>query len=505
MNNSLRHVMIVLLGCFALLFVQLNRVQIFQAEALQDNPNNTRAGLADFDRARAEVLTADGVSIARSERSDGFFNFQRIYPEGELYAHTMGYISFTVGSDGIERTHNDAITGQTAAQQLDEITDLLDPDPDPGLVITTLDHDLQSTARAALGERFGSVVALDPRTGAIKAMWSYPSYDPNLVAVNSSTDSNANYTLLLESDGNPLRAKAYRDVFFPGSTFKIVTAAAGLELDVVTLTEPEFPAEAAYTPPLTTRAITNFGGRACGGNLIELLVQSCNVQFAQMTAEQIGPLKMEQQARANGFNEIPPIDLPGAVASEFPLPEVFGDRISEPTPEIPAGLFDNTPLLAQSGIGQFEVQGSPLTMALVAAGVANDGIIPTPHVLAEIQDETGRVISTNSPGPWRQAMEVDTAQALQEALLQAGIRGSGSTAGVDGLEVSVKTGTAQLGTDPPASNAWIVGYAGMPGEEPELAVAVLVEGQEGSGDQTGGRVAGPIARELFAAYFADRL
>ncbi|MEL7156822.1 MAG: penicillin-binding transpeptidase domain-containing protein [Actinomycetota bacterium] len=167
--------------------------------------------------------------------------------------------------------------------------------------------------------------------------------------------------------------------------------------------------------------------------------------------------------------------------------------------------ISNTPLLAQSGIGQFEVQGSPLLMALMVAGVANDGIIPTPHVLAEVQDENGRVISRNDPGDWRRSMETDTAQDLQEALLQAGLRGSGNSATVDGLEVSVKTGTAQLGTDPPRSNAWIVGYAALPGQEPELAVAVLVEGQEGSGDQTGGRVAGPIAREIFAAYFADRL
>ncbi|MEM8924328.1 MAG: penicillin-binding protein 2 [Actinomycetota bacterium] len=505
MNAQLRHVMIVLLACFCLLFLQLNRVQIFQADALQENDANNRGAQRDFNRDRAEIVTSDGVVVARSEPSDGFFSRQRVYPEGELYAHTVGYVSFTVGTEGVERTANDAITGQTAAQQLDDLTNLLDPDPEVGSVVLTLDHELQSTARAALGQRAGSVVALDPRTGAIKALWSYPSFDPNTVASNDTNAANAAYLELLETEGNPLRAKAFRDVFFPGSTFKIVTAAAGIEEDVITLTEPVFPQSAQYVPPLTTRPITNFGGRECGGNLIELLVRSCNVQFAELAAEQIGPGKMEQQARANGFNEIPPIDLPGAVESIYPLPETFGARLEDPSPERPAGLFENTPLLAQSGIGQFEVQGSPLLMALIAAGVANDGEIPSPHVLAEVRDADGGVLSRNQPSGWRRSMEPETAQALQEALLQAGREGSGNTASVSGLDVSVKTGTAQLGTDPPRSNAWIVGYAGLPGGEPELAVAVLVEGQEGSGDQTGGRVAGPIARELFAAYFAGRL
>ena len=502
MNPQLRHVMIALLVCFVLLFLQLNRIQVFEAEALQTNAANNRSAQRDFNRDRAEIVTSDGVTVARSDPSDGFFSRQRVYPEGELYAHTVGYLSFTAGSTGVERAANDAITGRTAAQRLDDLTNLLDPDPDVGTVVLTLDHQLQTIARDALGQRPGTVVALDPSTGAIRAMWSYPSYDPNLVAANDTNAANAAFLELQEADGNPLRAKSYRDVFFPGSTFKIVTAAAGLEVDVVTLNDPVFPAAAEYTPPLTTRPITNFGGRECGGDLVELLVQSCNVQFAEMAAEQIGPFKMEQQAGANGFNQVPPVDLPGGVASIFPPPETFGGRLAEPSADMPAGLFENTPLLAQTGIGQFEVQASPLTMALVAAGVANDGEIPTPHVLAEVRDAEGNVVSENNPGAWRRSMNTETAEDLQLALLEAGRRGSGSTASVDGIEVSVKTGTAQLGTDPPRSNSWIVGYAARPGSEPELAVAVLVEGQEGSGDETGGRVAGPIAREIFAAWFS---
>ena len=140
-------------------------------------------------------------------------------------------------------------------------------------------------------------------------------------------------------------------------------------------------------------------------------------------------------------------------------------------------------------------------MALMVAGVANNGVIPTPHVMAQVTDANGRLVTRNEPGPWRMTMREENARILQTALIEAALRGSGTAAAVEGLVVGVKTGTAQAGTDPPRSHAWIVGFAGRPGEEFEIAVAILVEGQEGSGDQTGGRVAGPIARELFITYF----
>lgn len=503
MNASLRHVMIVLLGCFTLLFVQLNRVQIFQAEALQNNPSNTRASQQNFDRNRGDILTRDGVVIAVSEPADGGpFRRQRRYPEGDLYAHTVGYVSFTVGAEGVERSYDDEITGRTAAQQLAELTNLLDSDPDAGSITLTLDHELQQAAKAALGEREGSIVALDVQTGAIRALWSWPSFDPNIVADNDSTASNAAYTELLEAAGNPLRGRAFRDIAFPGSTFKVVTAAAMLESNMATLTEPVFEANDSYTPPLTTRAITNFGGRVCGGNLIELLVQSCNTPFAEIAAEILGPEVMINQAEAAGFNNVPPFDLPGAVASNYPVE--YGAQLQAPSAAMPAGLYEDTPRLAQTAIGQNEVAASPLQMALMIAGVANDGVIPTPHVLAEVADANGRVVDRNRPDPWRQSMREENALLLQEALIAAGERGSGNLATVEGLVVGVKTGTAQVGVDPPQSHAWIVGFAGLPGEAPELAVAVLVEGGEGSGDQTGGVVAGPIAKELFSVYFSDR-
>ena len=506
MERSFRHVIFVLLGLFTLLFAQLNRVQIIEAEDLQNHGANTRKGQREFDQRRGEITTSDGVVVARSDPSTGSaFEFQRVYPEGELYAHTAGYVSFTVGAEGAERAFNDEIIGRTPSQQLSDLSSLLDGEPSGGSITLTLDHGLQQVAREQLGERLGSVVALDPRTGAVLAMWSYPSFDPNLIADNDGAASNEVRTELLEAFGNPLRARSYRDTAFPGSTFKVITAAAALETPDrgITATEPVFEATDSYTHPLTTRPITNFGGGSCGGNLTDLLIQSCNAPFAMIGAEILGPAVMINQAEAAGFNEVPPFDLPDGVASVFP--EDFGERIAAPTPEVPGGVFGNSPLLAQASIGQFDVRASPLQMALVIAGVANDGTVPTPHLRAEVHDANGRMVRSNSPDPWRMSMREDNARSLQQALIAAAERGGGTAASVPGLVVGVKTGTAQHGTEEPLSNAWIVGFAGLPGEEPEIAVAVLVENLPDPGDQTGGRIAGPIAKALFEQHFSGRL
>ncbi len=501
MNASLRHVMVVLLGCFVLLFVQLNRIQVLQADELAANGFNTRQARRDFGLPRATILSSDGIVIAMSEptgAAEGFQN-RRLYPFADLYAHSVGYVSFGRNSDGVELTYSEEILGRTAPR-LTELADLIDQTPDPGTVVLTLDHGLQQTAKEALGDRTGSVVAMDPQTGAILALYSFPSFDPNPLADTNIGSANAAFSELLEADGNPLRARAYRDIKFPGSTFKVITAAAGLEHNLVTIEEPVFPETDSYTPPLTTAAIRNFDGGPCGGDLAQLLVRSCNTAFAELAAETLGPEIMVNQAEAAGFNNVPPFDLPGSVASVFPALDTFGAQLQEPNEIRPAGLYENTPKLAQASIGQNDVAATPLQMALMIAGVANDGVIPIPHVLAEVRDVEGDVIDTFDVGDgWRQSMEPENAANLAAALIEADE--VGGAASVDGLEIGVKTGTAQLGTDPPRTHAWIVGFAGRPGEDPQIAVAVLVEGQEGSADQTGGGVAGPIARDLFIEFF----
>ncbi|MFT7597452.1 MAG: peptidoglycan glycosyltransferase [Acidimicrobiales bacterium] len=501
-DRSLRHVVIVLLGCFVLLFVQLNRIQVFDAEELRQHPANTRTVQRDFNRVRGPIVTADNVVVARSEPvTNGPFEQQRVYPEGELYSHVAGYLSFVLGATGVERTYNDDLVGRTPALQFDGLTGLLNQSEPTGEVVLTLRHDLQTIARDMLGDVNGSVVALDPRTGEILAMWSWPNFDPNLLASHNGQSVNDAFGQLNEAEGNPLRAKSYRDIFFPGSTFKVVTAAAALSTDVATLTSPVFDVSAEYTPPLTTRPLSNFGGSSCGGDLIELLRISCNTGFAELGAELLGPQRLIDQAQLFGFNAVPPLDIPGAVASRFPTD--FGAELRPPSFELPAGVYEDSPALAQASIGQNDVSASPLQMAMVAAAIANEGQLMLPHVVAEVRDVRGDVVRVIRPEVWQEPVTSGVAADLRTMMINVVQNGTGGSVDVSGLDIGAKTGTAQLGTVPPQSHAWMIAFAGRPNSEPELAVAVLVEGNEGAAEQTGGRVAGPIVRSIIEAYFAE--
>lgn len=501
MNKPLKHIVIVLLGAFTLLFVQLNRVQWYGAEALREHPANGREAARDFGRPRGDILTRDGQLVAESVATDdATITIQRSYPEGELYAHIAGFYARSFGAEGVEKAFNDELVGRTDQQAADGFIDLLSAENPYGDIILTLDHGMQTAARDLLGARDGSVVALDPVSGEVYAMWSRPSFDPNELSTSDTTAANEARSALLEAEGNPLLARTYRERFPPGSTFKIVTSASALENGVATLNQPEFERVNSYTAPLTERPLTNFDGSTCGGNLVELLVVSCNTAFAQLAAEQLGPGPMIRSAKQFGFNDPLPFDLEGGAASNFPTE--FGDQVRPPTNELPAGVFENTPALAQTAIGQNDVSATPLQMALVAAGVSNGGAMPTPHVVSKVLDhKSQREVISYSPGAWRPAIDKETSQLLTTAMIEVAERGSASGAATDGLVVGAKTGTAQVGTDPPRSHAWIIAFAGRPGGAPELAVAVLVEGQEGSIDQTGGAEAAPIARGLFEQFF----
>lgn len=486
---------------FLALFVQLNRIQYFDAEELRQHPDNTRTIQRSFSRERGPISTADGEVVAFSVEVDGPIERVRRYPEGNLYAHVAGYLSFNLGADGVERTYNDALAGESPALQLTGVSGLLGGEQPTGEVVLTVRDDLQRIARSQLGDRKGSVVALDPRTGAVLALWSWPSYDPNTLSGLDGAAVNAAYRSLLETEGNPLRAKAYRDIFFPGSTFKVVTAASALATDVATLTSPVFERSSGYTPPLTNRPIGNFGGSACGGNLLELLAVSCNTGFAELGAAYLGPQRLIATAQDFGFNVVPPIDLPGAVASRFPTD--FGAQLEAPTLDIPAGVFENTPALAQAAIGQNDVSASPLQMALVAAGIANNGEVMEPHVVGAIKDRKGVVVDDIAAQRWQRAVSAPVALDVRDAMVNVVRSGTARSVQVPGIEVGAKTGTAQLGTNPPRSHAWMIAFAGLPGRTPEIAIAVIVEGTEGASEQTGGREAGPIVRSLIEEYFAS--
>jgi len=483
MTRQIRLVGVGLMVCFSILFVQLNRLTVFQAAELNDNPVNTRAILRDFTQPRGTVTTADGVVIARSVPSDDRFELQREYPEGGLFAHITGYFSLTLGSSGVERTYNDELAGRTLDLSLQNLGDLFVDRERTGDLTLSVRADLQRVASEQLGEQEGSVVAIDPRTGEILAMVSYPSYDPNLLADHDTAQAANVATLLDGSPDKPRLSRAYQDRFFPGSTFKVVTAAAGLTSGEVTVDSPRYPVTTEYTPPRTTRPLRNFGGSSCGGTLFPILRVSCNTAFAQMGVD-TGADEMIARSEAFGFNQDVPIDLTAPARSNFPT-----------------DFERNEPALAQSAIGQFEVAATPLQMAMVAGGIANeDGEVMSPHVLREVRDPDGNVVDTYDPETWTEAIDPGTAAILREAMVGVVESGTATRLAVPGFTVGGKTGTAQLGTDPARSHAWIIGFGGPPGQPASIAVAVIIEGQPGASEQTGGRVAAPIAQAVMAAY-----
>ena len=479
MNKQIRALGIVLMVMFSALFVQLNNLQVISAGRLNDHPANTRTVLRDFSQPRGAIQTADGVVIAESVEVDDAFERQRRYPEGELFAHITGYFSFTFGDDGVERTYNDALTGRDRKVTLDRLGDILLEKDKTANVTLTVSKTLQQIATDGLAGRKGSVVAIDPRNGAILALADYPSYDPNTLASHNQDDVRKAWADLNVDAERPLLPRTYRERYFPGSSFKVVTAAAALATGVASLSAPVYPTLTELPLPQSSEPLRNFGGSSCGGPLPEILRISCNTAFAQMGLD-LGPQRLAATATQFGFNKVPPIDLPFGVQSAFPDPSAFAR---------------DKPALAKSAIGQQDVAATPLTMALVAAGIANNGVIMTPHVMAEVRDSRAEVLETYQPKPWVEAVPPEVARAVRDMMVGVVASGSGANAQIPGVAVAGKTGTAQTGLG--TSHTWFIAFA--PAEAPRVAVAVMLENQPSANEFTGGALAAPIARDVMAA------
>ena len=489
MNRQIRRLGIAITVAFAVVFAQLNLIQVFRADAYRDNPANTREVQREFNRDRGLIVTADGavaaetVPVGEAGIPGGSFDLVRRYPRGPLLAQVTGYYSFLFGATGVERTYNAELLGDTFGQQLAGWRDLLVERPTEGDVHLSVRADLTEVAADALGERPGSVVVLEPATGRVLALWSYPSFDPNVLSSTDLPATQLAWDALTGAAGNPLLGRAYQEIYFPGSTFKVVTAGNGLRSGAVSDTEPVYPVEAAWVPPLTEQPITNFGGSACGGPLVPILEVSCNTAFARMGVETVGPDDMVAGSEAFGFNAAPPIDLPNPAASSFPT-----------------NFERDLPRLAQASIGQNDVLATPLQMALVAAAVGNGGEMMRPLVAERVTDATGAVVGEIRPSVWQRPLDASDAATLRDAMVDVVRSGTAfglAGAGPPGTEVGAKTGTAQLGTEPPRQHTWIIAFAGPPGGPAEVAVAVAVLDQ--TGDATGSSVAGPVARQVLDA------
>ena len=490
MNRKIRQLAAAFIVLYVVLFAAMNYWQVGRESELNAMSGNTRAIRREFSRPRGEIVSADGVVAARSIPlpDDNEFPYQREYPTGDLFANVTGYYSLALGATQLERTQNSVLTGQTAEQRIGNLEDIITGGQGTGDVHMTLRSDLQDTAREALAGRRGSVVMLDTRTGAVLAMFSNPTYDPNRIVDPNFDAARDALEELLEAPGNPLLANAYQERYMPGSTFKVLTTGIALDAGVVSL-DSQFDRVTEWTPPQTSNPIQNYDGSNCGGDLREVFRRSCNIPFAQ-TALNVGIPGMISGVQAWGVGENVPIDLPRPAASTFGSTD---------------NLDQQLPLLAMRGFGQQEDQMVPLHMAMVAAAVANNGVMMKPFVVGSTTDSQGRTLTRTQPEEWKRPISPETAATLNSLMQSVATDGTASCCLQlnGGVPVAAKTGTAQLNEagQPERSNAWIVAFA--PANEPRYAVSVVLLDSPEVSAGTGGRLAGPIAQQMLNEALAN--
>jgi peptidoglycan glycosyltransferase len=480
-NTPIRRLAVVVMLMFAALLLSTTWIQFVQAEDLRETAGNRRTLIESYSRDRGAILV-DGTAVARSERTDDELEWLRRYDQATRYAHVTGYYSFTYGAGlGLERARNSVLAGTDDSLFYQRVTDLLTGEPAAGASLEiSIDPDVQAAAQQALGDRRGAAVALDPRTGAILAMVSTPSFDPNTLSSHQLAAVDEAFVQLTEDPAQPLVNRAIAgDLYPPGSTYKLVVAAAALESgDYDPDSELEGPR--TYTLPGTETDLPNFAGAACDPQdrptLAESVRVSCNTSFAWLAGE-LGADALREQSEAFGFGQ--ELQVPMTVT-----PSSY--------PEAP-----DTAQLALTGIGQHEVRVTPLQVAMISAAIANDGVVMDPYLVQTVRNRDLEVIEETDPGQLSRAVSGSTAQALRDMMVSVVESGSGQAAAVPGIQVAGKTGTAEFGTQG-AAHGWFTGFA--PADDPQIALAVVVESatDDWSGE-TGGIVAAPIARAMFEA------
>ena len=466
MNRPIKTLLIIFVICLLGIVANLTWIQIFGAEGIEGNAYNKRRLVEEYAIQRGDILTADRQVVARSVDTGTEYRYQREYPRGALLGDVTGYDSWKYGRSGLEKKYNKDLLGEGSALTLRSLANkLLGANKKGNSLVLTVDARLQATATEALAGRKGAVVALDPKTGEVLAMVTAPTYDPN-VTVPFQNDDPAAWDALNADPNHPLVNRCTSGLYPPGSSFKVVTASAALDSGLV---EPETPFNCTGELLVHGFTIHDFGGKSHGTiSFTDALVRSCNITFAQVGLGLGAPL-LVQYAELFGFNEVIPFDLP-----------VAESKIGSPESMDPVAL-------ASSSIGQAEVLASPLQMALVAAGVANGGMVMRPYLVEEVQDYNGKIIQHFGPEKWQEATDRATASTLTRMMVQVVERGTGTAARIPGVEVAGKTGTAEVADAEP--HAWFICFA--PALEPRVAVAVIIE----NGGE-GGKVAAPVAREV---------
>ncbi|WP_317442635.1 peptidoglycan D,D-transpeptidase FtsI family protein [Streptomyces collinus] len=480
MNKTIRRASVFALLLVLALLVRATWVQFYDGKALAEDNDNRRNAIETYSRPLGNIIVA-GNSITGSARTKGGdLAYKRTYKNGRLYAAVTGYASQAYAPTQLEGIYADLLNGTET--QLKTIMDTVTGErAEPGDVLTTIEPAVQKAAYEALGNNKGAAVAVDPKTGRILAVVSTPSYDPAQLT-DANTAGTAWKRLLADKD-KPLTNRALRQPLPPGSTFKLVVAAAALEDGLYKNVDEPTDSPDPYTLPGTSQVLTNENRSApCKDAPIRVALRySCNNVFARM-AVRLGQDKVRAMAEKFGFDD-EKLDVPvRANASVYP-----------------AHMDDAQTGL--SGIGQFDVTATPLQMAMVSAAIANDGKLVSPHMVSRITDSGGDTLKDYDDGAdTKQVVSSGTAEQLRSAMETVVKDGTGTNAQIDGVTVGGKTGTAQHGeNNSKTPYAWFTSYGKAAGGK-EVAVAVMVEQSDAARSEVSGNgLAAPVARAMMRA------
>ncbi|GAA1966116.1 peptidoglycan D,D-transpeptidase FtsI family protein [Kitasatospora viridis] len=485
MNKPIRRVAVFCMVLVFALLLRANWVQAVVADSYADNSNNERVRFDQFAYPRGSIIVGgeNGQAITGSDFVNGYrYKYKPTFANGPMYAPVTGYFSQAdYGSTALENLENGILSGTDDRLFFGNAMDTLTgKKKQGGNVVTTINPAVQQAAFQAMGNKKGAAIALDPRTGAILAMVSTPSFDPNSVADTSTADGK-NFSALSNDPDQPMLNRALRQTYPPGSTFKLVTAATAFETGKYQTPDDQTDTPDHYILPGTNTELKNDSpDENCGGATLKYALQiSCNTVYGKLGAD-LGETKLLAQAQKFGFNNT--VDTPiRSVASNFP---------SDSSP-------DGT---AMDAIGQHNTAATPLQMAMVAAAIANNGKLMQPYLVDEERSPGGTVISKHTEKEMDQAVSPATAQKLQQMMVAVVQNGTGVKAQIPGVEVGGKTGTAQHGVNNSGLPfAWFVSYAKVGNDYP-VAVAVVVEdGAAQSEEIAGGSQAAPIAKAMMQA------
>jgi penicillin-binding protein A len=511
-DRQIRRLGFAFVALFAVLFAQVAYVQVFASGRIAADPANAARQIrAEYSVERGQILAADERTVlAKSVPNpdpDSVYRFLRVYPDGSLYGQLTGYYSRIYGYSGLEGAMNAYLSGTAPEFTAQNVTDIILGRPKVGgTVVTTIQPALQRAARTALGSHLGAVVALDPTTGDVLAMWSNPGYDPEELSIGTNEEIEAAWNQLLQDPDKPLVSKAFQELYLPGSTFKLVTASAALENGWGI--DKEWPNPHVLDLPQSSSNLENFGNELCNGGsktvtMIEAFTESCNVTFAEVGLElyKHDPTALSDQAFRYGWCPILP---PDQLTCTQPTVPFTLDWESGRFPE-PSYFEENLPKVALSAVGLDNDKQNPMQLALETAAIANGGVLMEPKLVDEVRDSSGRTIKTFDPTEYGRPISPQTADAMRQMMISVVQSGTGTEAQIPGWVVAGKTGTStNCGTEPNCTtppNAWFTAFAGRPDQTPRIAVAVIViDGGDLGSEATGGRVAAPIAKQVIEAY-----